>query len=171
MELTMLAETLRNLIDTHQTTVVELAEYSGYGRTTIYDWLSGIPRMPADAVQSWIKHHKSDAVRAALISAMTGGLVTVTFGRPSAEDMDLNRDGVADLSDAIDATVEAQALSIGYLKEVRHAHQNGVLTRELAVRIAQARAQVVASWQIVDAILAAEIARMDSRKPASLKVG
>jgi hypothetical protein len=98
-DISMIQETLRDLIDRGQTTVAELAEHGGYGRSSVYAWLAGDARIPVDAVAGWIRHHPAIEVRQFVLNAIAGPRAVLKPDR-SRSDLDVNHDGRIDGDDA-----------------------------------------------------------------------
>jgi len=133
----MLCETIQRLIESHHTTVKELADVAGYAPSTIYGWLGGVSRFPADAIRAWCSRHPSITVQNAIADVMTGGRATITAPLTD-DDLDVNGDGKIDLNDALDIAIGGIDHASQFLAQVRDAHVSGEVNGDTIIDIVKA---------------------------------
>ena len=123
--LDMLSATLQRLIDDHHTTPAKLADASGYAGSTVYDWIAGKSRIPADAVASWMRAESLGVpTREAILHAITGGRACLVR-TPTDAELDADGDGeVTEQDELMSLSMVAQHLA-RELKEVVEANSDG----------------------------------------------
>ncbi|WP_428386940.1 helix-turn-helix domain-containing protein [Mucisphaera sp.] len=101
--MSLLAETLQNLIDRQRTSVSEIGELAGVSPSTVYRWLGGQSRPDFDSIRLLLRHLPSKDAQEALLSVFAGG-TQWQFLRVDQE-LDYNQDGRVDVKDAVDAAI------------------------------------------------------------------
>ncbi|MEO0587768.1 MAG: helix-turn-helix domain-containing protein [Planctomycetota bacterium] len=133
----MLAVTLQRLINDEKTSAREIAELTGVSTSTVYRWIAGQSQPDFDAIRLLVRHLPNRECQQAILDVFTQG----THWSTSCHEMDLdiNRDGVVDAEDALDATIEAVRAAGQSLATVRTAARDRRLdpddTLELMARL------------------------------------
>lgn len=137
----MLADIIQNLIDGRHTTAKEIAHVTGYASSTVYGWLSGQARIPADAIRSLCTRHPSVDVQNAICDAMTGSRASIA-NPLTDEELDVNGDGTIDCDDALDSAIAAVGAASRLLDEVRQTHLTKHVDSDTMIDISQAEQQL-----------------------------
>jgi len=147
----VLSKTLATLIDRKLTTAREIGELTGVAPSTVYRWIRGESQPDFDAVRLLVRHLKKEDAIEAILSSFTAGTGWNFYNIES--ELDLNRDGVIDVDDALDASVSAVRGAGRSLAQVHKAHRLGQLTQEENVELIALLNDVIRQCSITQRIL------------------
>ena len=155
----MLASALQKLIDSEQTTVTEIADLSGVSNSTVYRWIARRSEPSFDAIRRLIRGLPNPRAQETLLSTLTTG----TKWRLQAQQMslDLNRDGVIDGEDALDAAIKVVRGAGRSLTSVRAASVAGKVHQDKVVGLIDELNDLIHYSTIVQEVL---IRMVDNRK-------
>lgn len=163
----MLSDTFNSLIERELTTAKQLMHLGHLPKSTMYDLLKGEAkesRMEV-AIKGWLSPRSPEDVQTATLREMTYGLAS--FVQPDFEpDLDLNKDGVVNLGDALAACVGAIASVQSALSSVHKNFEHDADSITVAVQDMLHAEVVVATkfLEIVDRICTQHVSRRHKAK-------
>ena len=147
----MLAKTLARMIDSHLTNAKEIGELTGVAPSTVYRWVRGESQPDFDAIRLLVRHLKKPEAVEALLSAFIAGTAW-SYHNLDAE-LDVNRDGAIDASDALDASIEAVRAASRSLAQVREACRDGLLERDAVIELIALLNDVIRHCSVTQQVL------------------
>ena len=119
----MLHNILQRLIDQDLASVKDLSEFAGVSTSTVYRWLGGESQPDFDSIRLLLKHLPNSKAQEAILAAFTAG--TAWGFRNRESDLDVNKDGVVDAADALDAAIQSVKLAGDSLTNIRESCRDG----------------------------------------------
>ena len=148
----MLRETLTQLIDENLTSAREIGELTGVAPSTVYRWLRGDSQPEFDSIRLLVRHLKEPRAVEALLTAFIAG-APWRFQRTETQ-LDINRDGIVDAADALDAAITAVRSAAQSLDAVREsARSKGGIDRSEAVELLGHLNEVIRNCTLTQQIL------------------
>jgi transcriptional regulator with XRE-family HTH domain len=147
----MLAKTLSRMIDTGMTSAKEIGELTGVAPSTVYRWVRGESQPDFDAIRLLVRHLKNPQAVEALLSAFIAGTAWRYYNLEG--ELDVNKDGTIDASDALDASIEAVRSAARSLAQVRDACRDGLLPRETVIELVALLNDVIRHCSVTQQVL------------------
>jgi transcriptional regulator with XRE-family HTH domain len=113
----MLAQTLQRLIDHKLTSASEIAELTGVAASTVYRWIKGESEPSFNTVRLLVRHLPNAEAQRDVLATFTAGTDWQFYA--ISEELDINKDGVIDHEDALDACIESVHAAGEALSQVR----------------------------------------------------
>ena len=121
-DFSMIAETIRHLLDTEETTVSQIVLVCNVSKSTVYQWRDGDYQPRERDIRALITRHPSVVVREAILDDLTNA--TAAFTGVSSDDLDVNGDGKVDPDDLLDTAISVTENATQSLRKCREIHRN-----------------------------------------------
>lgn len=131
----MLADALRHLLDTDQTTIAQLAAYGECGETTVRQQVAERDAKCLRRLRRWIRFLPTPAGQQLLDALTDGRAVLAPLHAPA---LDLNGDGRVDAADVLHGVIELTERVAATTRQARDAMADGRFTPEESIALTAA---------------------------------
>lgn len=147
----MICKTLQKVIDENLTTAREIGDLTGKAPSTVYRWIRGQSEPDFNTVRLLVRHLPNRRAAESILSAFTAG-TTWRFYNLEAE-LDVNADGVIDVNDALDTSIEAVRGAGKALGKVREASKDNIIDKDECIELIGLLNDVIRQCSVTQQIL------------------